>query len=154
MAIRNGNPSDIAAIYELACDMEAKRLDLGDFEAIYLDLVDDPSHVFLVDEGGRGDVDGFIHLRIEPQLHHTGLVAEIMELAVAEGARGDGIGARLLAKASDVARERGCLQIEVACNQLRTRAHHFYEREGLHNYHYKFSKPLVGEDAGENRLGR
>ena len=151
--IRRAGANDLEAIWELSCDMEAKRLDLARFEAIYLELLDDPAHVFLAAEGELGNVDGFIHLRMEPQLHHTGLVAEVMELAVAEGARNHGVGARLLHAAEDVARQRGCLQIEVACNQLRHRAHAFYEREGLHNFHYKFSRPLTGEDSPENALG-
>ena len=53
-----------------------------------------------------------------------------------------------------VALENGCVQIELACNRLRTNAHRFYEREGMKNFHCKFPKPLVGGNAGENRLGR
>ena len=155
--IRPATPEDIASIYELTCEMEQTRLDIASFEDVYLELLDEPSHLFLTAErtGGQpGASVGFIHLRIEPQLHHTGLVAEVMELAVADGARSEGIGSELLERAEDLARERGCLQLEVACNQLRTRAHAFYERAGMHNFHYKFSKPLAGEDADENRLGR
>ena len=77
-----------------------------------------------------------------------------MELAVAPGHRGRGLGARLLAEAERIALENGCVQIELACNRLRTNAHRFYEREGMKNFHCKFSKPLVGGNAGENRLGR
>jgi hypothetical protein len=29
----------------------------------------------------------------------------------------------------------------------------FYEREGMNNYHYKFSKPLVGKCAVQNCIG-
>lgn len=155
--VRPATPEDIASIYELTCEMEQTRLDIASFEDVYLELLDEPSHLFLVAErtGEQpGGSVGFIHLRIEPQLHHVGLIAEVMELAVADGTRSQGIGSKLLAHAEDLARERGCLQIEVACNQLRTRAHAFYERDGMHNFHYKFSKPLAGEDAGENRLGR
>ena len=87
-------------------------------------------------------------------LHHAGRIAEVMELAVAPGHRGRGLGARLLAEAERIALENGCVQIELACNRLRTNAHRFYEREGMKNFHCKFSKPLVGGNAGENRLGR
>lgn len=32
--------------------------------------------------------------------------------------------------------------------------HRFYSREGMHNFHYKFSKRLIGEDSDRNVLGR
>jgi phage replication-related protein YjqB (UPF0714/DUF867 family) len=38
--------------------------------------------------------------------------------------------------------ERGCTQLEVACNQTRTASHRFYESQGLTRSHYKFAKPL------------
>ena len=57
----------------------------------------------------------------------------------------------LLAAVAAIA--QGCVQIELACNTLRTDAHRFYEREGFKRYHYKFSKPLAGSDNG-NALGR
>lgn len=49
---------------------------------------------------------------------------------------------------------RGRLQVEVACNQLRRRARAFYERKGLHNFRYKLSQPLLGDDTPTNALGR
>ena len=60
----------------------------------------------------------------------------------------------MLTYASDLAKEAGCVQIEVARNQLRKNTHRFYLREGMQNFHYKFSKSLTGEDTTENVLGR
>lgn len=151
--LRDAAAADAPTIYDLVCDMERTEMPREAFlEILRSQLVDASHHRVLVAERA-GKVVGVLHLRMEPQLHHTGLVAEVMELAVAEGARNHGVGARLLHAAEDVARQRGCLQIEVACNQLRHRAHAFYEREGLHNFHYKFSRPLTGEDSPENALG-
>ena len=42
----------------------------------------------------------------------------------------------------------------VVAAQLREGAHRFYLREDMHNFHYKFSKRLYGENASENILGR
>ena len=39
------------------------------------------------------------------------------------------------------------------CNQLRKDTHRFYQREGMNNYHFKFSKGLGGKTVGENVLG-
>ena len=89
----------------------------------------------------NGEVLEVLNLRFEKQLHHAAAVAEIMEFSVSPACR--------------LAREAGCVQIEVACNQLRERTHRFYlGHGGMHNFHYKFSKPLTGEDSPVNRLGR
>ena len=91
--------------------------------------------------------------RYENQLHHAACIAEIMECAVDKSVRSEGIGKLLIDQACLHARNSGCIQIEVACNQLREKAHKFYEREGMNNYHYKFSKPLVGKCAVQNCIG-
>ena len=52
--------------------------------------------------------------------------------------------------ACQIAKDFGCMQIEVACNQLRKDTHRFYLREGMHNFHFKFSKSLNGNDTEEN----
>jgi PhnO protein len=60
----------------------------------------------------------------------------------------------MLAQSCRIAADNGCSQIEVACNQLRKDTHRFYVREGMHNFHFKFSKRLANDDAQENSLGR
>ena len=90
----------------------------------------------------------------EEQLHHCEIIAEIMEFVVAADCRDIGVGKEVLEEACRVAQEYGCSQIEVACNQLRKDTHRFYEREGMHNFHYKFSGRLIGEDSNDNVLGR
>lgn len=151
--VRMAMASDFQAVYDLICDMEQKYLPQDVMERIFVHQLADPGHAFLVADA-EGNVVGVLHLRIEEQLHHAGRIAEIMELAVAAGHRDAGLGSRIFAHACDVARDAGCLQIEVACNQLRHDAHRFYQRQGMHNFHYKFSLPLAGEDAAENKLGR
>ena len=70
-------------------------------------------------------------------------IAEIMEFVVSPLCRNMGIGKEMLERASQIARAFGCVQIEVACNQLRKDAHRFYLREGMQNCHFKFSKSLL-----------
>jgi PhnO protein len=153
LAFREAAVDDCRAVYDMICDMEAKALPYAAFEAIYLELSENSSHDFIL-----GCLDGtvvaVIHLRYENQLHHAGRIAEIMEFVVRDGYRNKGIGKVLLAYAGQLAADRGCLQIEVACNQLRKDTHRFYLREGMKNYHYKFSMRLSGPDIGENVLGR
>ena len=59
-----------------------------------------------------------------------GREARIEGLVVADGRRGTGIGAELLAFAERWARSRGLSPIVVRSNTIRTRAHVFYERAG------------------------
>lgn len=150
--IRPAAAEDLDAVYELICGMEAKRLPYPEFAAIYAAQLESPDYICLVCEQD-GRVVAECNLRFEYQLHHAARIAEIMELAVAPGCRNRGLGAELLREAAVAAIAQGCVQIELACNTLRTDAHRFYEREGFKRYHYKFSKPLTGSDNG-NALGR
>lgn len=150
--IREGTSVDCQAIYDLICDMEETELPYKPFRCMYLKQVTNPRYECLVYERA-GKVLGMINIRYENQLHHAACVAEIMECAVDKSVRSEGIGKLLIEQACLHARNSGCIQIEVACNQLREKAHKFYEREGMNNYHYKFSKPLVGKCAVQNCIG-
>ena len=150
---------DCRAVYDLICDMEAKELPYKDFSDIFLGQLADAHHYCLIceeDDGVARDskVAGMLNLRFERQLHHCAPIAEIMEFVVDPACRNRGVGAAMFSEASRIALERGCPQIEVACNQLRVDTHRFYERQGMKNYHYKFSYLLGGNDSGENALGR
>lgn len=151
--LRQAVPGDEKAAYTLICDMEQSRLDEAAFHEIFRKQQDNPSYCQLVYETEDSSVAGFLNLRMESQLHHCGRIAEVMELAVAEGHRSRGIGRELFQAACRQAKARGCMQIEVCCNRLRLDAHRFYEREGMKKYHFKLTMNLAGETAEENRLG-
>ena len=152
MTIRIAKSIDIKNIYDLICDMESTKLDYKKFEYIFNNYLEEERFFSIVAEQD-GSVIGCLNLRIEYQLHHTEKIAEIMELAVMDRYRSKGIGKELFQKASEIAKENSCLQIEVCCNQLRLKAHKFYERQGMHKFHYKFSVKLNEEEIKENRLG-
>ena len=153
MKIRTTILDDCPAVYEMICDMEANLLPYRAFADIFRKQLDDPNYECIVCEEDR-NVIAVLNLRYEEQLHHTARIAEIMEFVVKAGYRNRGIGKDLLAYAAGRAKENGCIQIEVACNQLRKDTHRFYSREGMKKYHFKFSKDLTGADEGENKLGR
>lgn len=149
---RKADAHDCGMVYNLICDMESKKLPYDRFQAIYCDQLRSTKYYCLICEQD-GKVIGALNLRFEEQLHHAERIAEIMEFAVLSGFRNRGIGKGMLEEACLIAREHGCSQIEVACNQLRKDTHRFYLREGMHNFHYKFSKLLMGSDL-ENAIGR
>ena len=144
--------SDSDKIYHLICDMECKQLPFHRYYSIFQEQLEDRRYYCLVCE--CDDVIGVLHLRFENQLHHSERIAEIMEFAIDARYRNQGIGKEMFANACQIAKEFGCAQIEVACNQLRLDTHRFYLREGMHNYHFKFSKVLTGNDGRENAIGR
>lgn len=151
--IRLAENKDCEAVYRLICDMEQKTLPPERFGEIFrAQRADARWECLLLEEEGR--VIGMLNLRFEEQLHHAAAIAEIMELAVAAGERGRGAGKELFSHACKRARERGCVQLEVACNRLRTDAHRFYLREGMKDYHFKFSLDLTGSAPEGNVLGR
>jgi GNAT superfamily N-acetyltransferase len=84
--------------------------------------------VFVAEDGGNRAL-GWTH--VVPRLHlEEAPFAELAGLIVADGARGGGVGARLLASAEDWARNHGYAQLRVRSNVVRERAHRFYLREG------------------------
>jgi PhnO protein len=142
--IRNGTLDDCMAVYSLVCEMENRALPFDRFSEIFQSQMEDPNYQFTVYEED-GAVVGFINVRFEYQLHHAKRIAEVLELVVAPERRRQNIGKHLLSEALQAARERGCLQIEVACNQARKDSHRFYLREGLNSTHFKFIKRLTSD---------
>ena len=150
---RKSEEKDCEAIYNLICDMENKQLPYDIFEKMYQNQLKRKDMYCIIQEDGE-KMTAMLNLRFEEQLHHCEKIAEIMEFVVNAENRNAGAGKEVLEEACRVAEANGCSQIEVACNQLRKDTHRFYEREGMHNFHYKFSRRLTGEDSGDNILGR
>ena len=91
----------------------------------------------------QGRVLGWTH--VAPRLNlEEDPFAELAGLIVADGARGLGVGARLLHAAEDWARYNGYARLRVRSNVVRERAHGFYRREGYAEIKQQrvFEKPL------------
>ncbi len=153
MNYRYGTQKDCRQIYDLICEMEEKQLPYDRFFQIWEKQAADSHYLSLVCEE-NGTIIGVLNLRFEEQLHHAQLVAEIMEMSVKTNLRSHGIGKALITWGYQIAKEKGCLQIEASSNKLRVHAHRFYLREGMKNFHFKFTHKLQEEDPAENTLGR
>ena len=136
--IREATSADVPALCALVSDMEHEAFDLAAFRRRFSVQRAGGFHTCLVCERG-GTVLGMLNLRIEDQLHHASSAAEIMELVVADGHRGEGLGAALLERARRLAEERGCEVLEVTSKMEREAAHRFYERMGMRKTHYRLS---------------
>jgi GNAT superfamily N-acetyltransferase len=78
---------------------------------------------------GEGGLSGFVAVAIARDFI-VGTRGIILGLVVADGSRGRGIGAELLAAAEKWAFERGAAVVGVRSNVIRERAHRFYLRNG------------------------
>ncbi len=145
--------NDCENVYNLICDMECKELPYDRFLNIYKAQISDRNYYCLICECNN-NVIGVLNLRFEEQLHHSECIAEIMEFVIDSAYRNQGIGKEMFENACQIAKNLRCTQIEVACNQLRTNTHRFYLKEGMHNFHYKFSKSLSENDIAENAIGK
>lgn len=150
---RKATAIDCAKVYDLICDMERRVLPFERFQIIFCNQLKS-KHFYCLVNDHNDRVIAVLNLRFEEQLHHTEYIAEIMEFAVESAFRGQGIGKTMLEEACRIAKEQGCSQIEVACNQLREDTHRFYLREGMHNFHYKFSKSLAENETAINAIGK
>jgi GNAT superfamily N-acetyltransferase len=90
----------------------------------------------------EGEVLGLATGHVLPVLHHTGLIARLTTLVVAESARGRGVGKQLVEAIEVWGRERGCQRIAVTTALHRDGAHAFYERLGYKHTGRRYQKLL------------
>jgi GNAT superfamily N-acetyltransferase len=89
-----------------------------------------------------GAVVGFVDIEFRTRLNFEDPQAWIPDLVVAESARSRGAGHALLARAEELAGERGCWGMTLESATWRTRAHAFYLREGWEESGKSFTKAL------------
>jgi len=131
---------DIEQVFELSNQLENYSLNFESFRSCFYEIVSLNNHLLY---GIKMDKTvGYIHLRLEKQLHHAGLVVEILELVIDDKHRSQKLGKRLLDFATSYSTSIGACHIELTTNMNRNRAHQFYSREGFNQTSYKFVKDL------------
>ncbi|WP_371615281.1 N-acetyltransferase family protein [Streptomyces sp. NBC_00454] len=91
-----------------------------------------------------GTVLGCLQLTYIPGLGQGGRERALVEaVRIRADRRGRGLGAELMERAADRARERGCGLMQLTSNKHRTAAHRFYERLGFARSHEGFKLPLA-----------
>jgi ribosomal protein S18 acetylase RimI-like enzyme len=81
-------------------------------------------------------VVGTLQLTYTPSLSYQGGWRATVESVRADSAlRGQGIGTRLMERAIELARAKGCVLMQLTTHKSRTEAHRFYDRLGFHAEH-------------------
>jgi GNAT superfamily N-acetyltransferase len=125
-SIRGARAGDAAQLAELSTQLGYPTTAAQ--ARVRLILLDDPERELLVaDDDGR--LAGFIDVHVQ-RVVESEPYAEVGGLVVAEGRRGDGVGAALLAAAAGWARERGLGRLWIRANLARVGPHEFYEHVG------------------------
>src|SRR6476661_3977475 len=138
LAIRDVRPKDVEALVALiaALGYEVSAADLRQRLAV---LKKAGQHVLVADRGGA---IGVLTTSTMHVLHRPRPVGRISMMVVAETARGQGIGAALVAEAEARLKAAGCGLVEVTSNAKRLRAHAFYERLGYERTSIRLAKQL------------
>jgi GNAT superfamily N-acetyltransferase len=126
--IRDARPDDYAQMAELAQQL-GYASEASDIAARIAPMQESAEHGVFVAELAGGTIAGwigmFVHRSVEAEAR-----AEVSGLVVDAHVRSQGIGQRLLERAEQWAREKGCRAIGLRTNVVRERAHAFYERQG------------------------
>ncbi len=121
MQIREATPTDWLAVAALLAELGRPDLRGTEAEAegrrMYERYLERPDAVALVAEID-GTVVGFLDMEFRTWLNFTALQAWTPDLVVAERSRGQRVGGALLARAEQIARDRGCWSMAARVRHL------------------------------------
>jgi ribosomal protein S18 acetylase RimI-like enzyme len=146
LRVRPATAEDFPAVAALLEDLGRPKVlgtpDEASHRSTFDSLLRSPDLFGLVAED-EGVVVGFIDVYFVPRLNFSSPQAWVPDLIVSETARSRGVGAALLREAEALARERGAFALTLESANWRTRAHSFYERQGMLQSGKAFVKPLM-----------
>jgi ribosomal protein S18 acetylase RimI-like enzyme len=138
LVIRDVRPKDIDALVALIVAL-GYEVTAAELRKRLVVLKKAGQHVLVADQGGA---IGVLTTAMTQVLHRPRPVGRISMMVVAEAARGQGVGAALVAEAEARLKAAGCGLVEVTSNAKRLRAHAFYERLGYERTSFRFAKQL------------
>lgn len=133
LIIRPATADDYEAVTRLLAELGRPLPTPENEEAIrttFTQHVNDPGSGTLVAERA-GTILGVLVLHFRARLNYATEEAWIPDFVVTERERGQGVATKLFAAAVAAAKGRGCHQLTLESSYFRTRAHRFYEREGM-----------------------
>ena len=134
-----GDIQQVLAVYKAAGLATSGQLNIEEAIAVYAKMAQYPNyHVFLAEQDG--EVVGTFALLIMDNLANGGVPSGIVEdVAVLPAFQGQGIGKAMMRFAMERCRSGGCYKMMLSSNQIRTKAHRFYEALGFtrHGFSYR-----------------
>lgn len=146
--IRQATAHDLPAVLALYAqpDMDNGRvLPLEQAEQLLAQFSQYPDyHLYVAcDTALTQEVVGTFALLVMHNLAHCGTPSAIVEdVVVSSAQQGQGIGQKMMVRASELARQAGCYKLVLSSNQKRTRAHAFYESLGFQRHGFSFLMDL------------
>ena len=140
--IRKAVEQDFEFVYEMIKQLnempeDEEILSKSKLKSIFQNHLANPSKFY--DIATLLDVPiGLIIFSIDEVLSEIGNVLTIHELVVDKKYRGKSVGEKLIHHVSQIAKVEKCALIETTTNLRRIKAHHFYEKCGLHKNGYRF----------------
>jgi GNAT superfamily N-acetyltransferase len=126
--VRAPHPEDYARMGDLARQLGYSAA-TGDIAQRLAGMRPSSEHAVFVAQFADGEIAGWIGVFVYRGVELDAR-AEVSGLVVDEQYRSQGAGLRLLERAEQWAREKGCKEIGLRSNVIRERAHKFYERNG------------------------
>jgi ribosomal protein S18 acetylase RimI-like enzyme len=126
--IRIARAADLEAILSLLAELGrpcAEPNDEHDRQAEEA-LGREDTEILLAERGG--EIAGLASVLVLPRLGHRSPEARLLDLVVADRARGSGVGAGLVAATVERATAAGCHLLRLECGHQRVEARRFYER--------------------------
>ena len=145
LRIREAERADLPAVLRLLRALDpplAPEPDPAAAERVFARFAAYPDYaVYLAEDDG--EPVGTFSLLILDNLAHGFVPEGIVEnVVVAEGRRGQGLGAAMMRFAMDRCAEAGCYKLALSSNARREDAHRFYERLGFVRHGLSFSVPI------------
>lgn len=126
--VRAAEPRDFPQIAELAGQLGYPST-AEEIARRFSAMEKSSEHGVFIADFGEGRIAGWVGVFVQRTVESDACV-EISGLVVDERCRSRGVGLRLLERAEQWAREKGCAEVRLRSNVIRDRAHAFYEREG------------------------
>lgn len=149
MIFRTATRADLPAVLALLADEDrvvdpdTVVVDEAQERAFAAIETDARNEVLVLTDDTDGVVLGCLQLTYIPGLGQGGRDRALVEaVRIRADRRGGGLGAELMKRAVDRARERGCGLVQLTSNKRRAAAHRFYERLGFARSHEGFKLRL------------
>lgn len=150
ISFRRAARADLPAVVALIADdtINGHRETPGEplqpgYVRAFEEIDSDPNNLLVVAEAD-GAIVATAQITFIPNLTQQGGKRAIVEgVRVSSTLRSQGVGEKLLAHMTNLARERGCVAAQLTTSNARVDAHRFYDRIGFVRSHLGFKRDLT-----------